>query len=142
MKTLAKETGKTMNLRFSASRTLARPTFKEKSIAQIDDRISGRTFIGNIDLTDTKIINTDLRWEYYLPGNQLFSVSTFYKVFNNPIELTSYDATSPNTYTPRNADEATVVGLELEVRRNLNVLVEDKGRLSISVNTTLSLIHI
>ena len=137
VKTLAKdEAGKTMNLRFSASRTLARPTFKEKSIAQIDDRISGRTFIGNIDLTDTKIINTDLRWEYYLPGNQLFSVSTFYKVFNNPIELTSFDATSPNTYTPRNADEATVAGLELEMRRNLNVLAEDKGRLSISVNTT------
>ena len=39
---------KTMNLRGSFSRTLARPTFKEKSIAQIEDRITGRTFIGNI----------------------------------------------------------------------------------------------
>ena len=130
------DTGRTMNLRFSASRTLARPTFKEKSIAQIDDRISGRTFIGNIDLNDTKIINTDLRWEYFLPSNQMFSVSTFFKFFDNPIELTAFDATSPNTFTPRNAESATVAGLELEFRRNLNLLPENAGRLALNVNTT------
>ncbi|MDP6909709.1 MAG: TonB-dependent receptor, partial [Flavobacteriales bacterium] len=39
-----------MNLRLAYGRTVARPSFKEKSIASIYDPITKRTFIGNIDL--------------------------------------------------------------------------------------------
>ena len=127
VKQLKDEEGKTMNLRASFSRTLARPTFKEKSIAQIIDRISGRTFIGNIDLEATKIINADLRWEYYMPGGQIFSVSTFYKNFTNPIEMTSFDATAPNSFTPRNVGDANLFGVELEVRKNLSFINPKMG---------------
>jgi len=132
-----KDAGKTMNLRGSASRTVARPSFKEKSIAQIEDRISGRTFIGNIDLESTDITNADLRWEYFLPRGQIVSVSAFYKGFQNPIELTAFDATSPNNFIPRNVGDATVTGIEFEVRKNLDFIHPVLNKLSISVNTTL-----
>jgi len=132
-----KNAGKTMNLRASASRTVARPSFKEKSIAQIEDRISGRTFIGNIDLVSTDITNADLRWEYYLPKGEIFSVSAFYKGFTNPIELTAFDATSPNSFTPRNVGDAQVVGLEFEVKKNLGFIHPVLDKFKLGVNTTL-----
>ena len=132
-----KDAGKTMNLRASASRTVARPSFKEKSIAQIDDRISGRTFIGNIDLESTDITNADLRWEYFLPKGQIVSVSAFYKGFVNPIELTAFDATSPNSFTPRNVGNATVTGVEFELRKSLDFVHPVFSKLSFNLNATV-----
>ncbi len=63
-----KKENELMNLRASFAQTLARPSFKEASIAEIFDAISGRTFIGNIDLVQTQINNLDLRWEYFFKG--------------------------------------------------------------------------
>lgn len=128
--------GKTMNLRFSASRTLARPTFKEKSIAQIIDRISGRTFLGNIDLEQTRIVNIDLRWEYFLPGGEMLSASTFYKSFDQPIEMTAFDATAPNSFTPRNVGDANLIGVEVEFRKNMGFLGNAFNPLSFNANAT------
>jgi outer membrane receptor protein involved in Fe transport len=71
-----------MNLRLSGSQTVARPSFREKSIAQIFDPISKRTFIGNLDLRQTSIINTDLRYEWFITPRELFAVSAFYKQFD------------------------------------------------------------
>ena len=108
-----------MNIRCSYNRTLARPTFKEKSLAQIQDPITGRNFIGNPDLKVSKIDNIDLRWENYFDDGQLLSISAFYKHFIDPIEMESYSETSPDSYTPRNHDQATALGVELEMKKNL-----------------------
>jgi len=128
--------GKTMNLRLSGSSTVARPTFKEKSIAQIIDRISGRTFLGNIDLEQTTIMNFDLRWEYFLPEGEMISASTFYKSFDKPIEMTAFDATAPNSFTPRNVGDAQLIGVEFEFRKNLDFLGKAFKPLSFNANTT------
>jgi hypothetical protein len=132
-----KDAGKTMNLRGSVTRTLARPSFKEKSIAQIEDRITGRTFLGNIDLEQTRIYNSDLRWEYFLPQGEIISFSTFYKSFDKPIELTAYNALSPDDFTPRNVGNATVLGLEFEFRKNLSFISPSLKAFSFSMNTTV-----
>lgn len=132
-----RELGKTFNIRGSVSQTVARPTFKEKSIAQIVDRITGRTFIGNIDVVQTQILNTDLRLEYYLPKAQIFAVSAFYKKMQNPIEITAFDDTSPNSFTPRNVGEATILGLEFEMRKNLAFISQSLENISLGINTTL-----
>ena len=137
VKPLKEVDGKTMNLRLSASQTLARPTFKEKSIAQIIDRISGRTFIGNIDLEQTSIFNADLRWEYFLPKGEMISASTFYKAFDKPIEMTAFDATSPNSFTPRNVGDASLIGLEFEFRKRLDFISPAMKNLSFNANTTV-----
>ncbi len=108
------------NIRTAYFRTTARPSFKEKSTAEIVDPISGLTFIGNIDLIQTYVNNFDLRYEYFVPRNQTLAVSTFYKTFVNPIELASY-LQDNDSFQPRNVGDARVMGIELEVRINLGM---------------------
>ena len=74
------------NIRFSYSKTTARPSFKEASIAQIFDPLSNITYIGNIDLKPTYIDNLDLRFENFGENNQMFAVSAFYKNFKKQIQ--------------------------------------------------------
>ena len=90
------------NIRLSYAKTIARPSFKELSFAEIVDPLSGRTFVGGIfrdaddiagreywngNLVSSQIHNADLRWEIFRKNNQLISVSGFYKYFLNPIEI-------------------------------------------------------
>ena len=69
------------NLRTSFTRTTARPSFKEASIAQIFDPLSNMTFVGNIDLKPTYIQNYDVRYEFFGEFSQMMAVSFFYKIF-------------------------------------------------------------
>lgn len=126
-----------MNLRAAFNRTLARPSFKEKSIAQIQDRISGRIFLGNIDLVATNINNVDLRWESFGKAGESISLGGFYKQFNNPIELVAFDATAPNNFQPVNVGTASVVGIEFEARKNLNFISPVLNGLSVAANVSL-----
>ncbi|RCL68363.1 MAG: TonB-dependent receptor [Cryomorphaceae bacterium] len=107
------------NLRLSYSKTTARPSFKEVSIAEIYDPLSNMTFNGNIDLKPSYIDNIDIRYEIFGEDNQLFAVSGFYKSFKDPIELTYYEASTEN-FQPRNLGNAKVFGLEFEMRRQIS----------------------
>ncbi len=110
-----------MNVRGSFTKTLARPSFREKSGAFIDDPVSGLTFIGNIDVKQAEILNYDLRWEnFYNPG-EMVSASLFYKDFTNHIAIVSYEV-APNQVTPRNVGSAVAFGAEFEARKNLSFL--------------------
>src|SRR5690606_665744 len=73
-----------MNLRGSYSRTTARPSFKEASIAKIFDPLSNNTFIGNIDLDPTYINNFDFRVEWFGESAEMIALSSFYKKFTDP----------------------------------------------------------
>ncbi len=125
----------TMNIRASYSQTLARPSFREKSNAQIYDPIQGRTFNGNIDLLQTTIHNADLRWEYFYGRTEVLSASVFYKKFINPIEIAVFE-TSPNDIQPTNAGEADVYGVEFEVRKRIGWQEEDYKKLYLGANFT------
>ncbi|MFT4532776.1 MAG: TonB-dependent receptor [Saprospiraceae bacterium] len=126
------------NLRASYTKTVARPSFKEKSIAQIQDRISGRTFIGNIDLVQTDIDNIDLRFETFGMGGQSFSVSGFYKHFKNPIELESFSDLAPNDFQPKNiAETADLLGLEVEASKKLDFIGEFFSAFTAEANVTV-----
>ena len=124
------------NLRASYARTIARPSFRELSFAEISDPVSGRTFVGgmfrdaddnagieywNGALESSDIHNIDLRWELYRRDGQMLSLSGFYKYFNKPIEVVQY-ATQTGTFQPRNVGDGQVLGVELEVRQNLGAL--------------------
>lgn len=125
----------TMNLRASYAQTVARPSFREKSIAQIYDPIQGRRYNGNIDLKQTLIHNADLRWEYFYGRTEVLSVSAFYKKFINPIEIVSFDL-APNEVKPTNAGEADVYGLELEARKRIGWTEKDYVKLFVGANYT------
>ncbi len=136
-----------MNIRASFSRTVARPSFKEKSVAQIRDRLSGRFFYGNIDVEQTDINNMDLRWEYFYDRGEMIALSGFAKMFKNPIELVSYRVEStpgvytyfPDIFTPENGGDALVVGAELEARKKL-AFISDKLE-DFSIGTNLTYVH-
>ena len=138
------------NLRFSYTKTIARPSFKEVSYAEIFDPITGRTFVGGLfrdaddvagleywdgNLVSTNINNFDLRWELFQPGGQTISVSAFYKHFKNPIELVQY-TTLVGAFQPRNVGDGQVFGIELELRKNLDFLSILMQNFSFNANFT------
>ncbi len=125
-----------MKLRGSFSRTVARPSFKEASIAQIYDGITDQTFIGNIDLKQTDVNNFDLRWENYMESGQLVSVSGFYKTFVNPIELVAFSSSAPNDLQPRNVGNALITGMEFEFRKDLSFVHTSLAPLQVGANLT------
>jgi hypothetical protein len=138
------------NLRFSYAKTIARPSFKELSYAEIFDPISGKIFIGGLfrdaddfnnieywngNLTSTDIHNFDLRWEIFYGSGRTISTSIFYKTFNRPIEIVQY-ATLSNSFQPRNVGNGKVFGVEIELRQNLKLLSESLENLDINFNFT------
>lgn len=140
------------NLRASASRTIARPSFKELSYAEILDPITGRTFIGGLypettnggtevlwdgNLVSTHVNNFDLRWEAFQERGQMFSVSAFYKTFEKPIEMVQFLA-DPGTFQPRNVGNGTVAGLEFEFRKSLKFIAPSLENFSWNTNVTLT----
>jgi outer membrane receptor protein involved in Fe transport len=133
------------NLRLSYSRTIARPSFKELSFAQILDPVSNRIFNGGLfvyddwdgNLTETRIDNIDLRWEKFMGGGQLLSVSAFYKSFIDPIELVRIpEAQTTNEFQPRNVGKSNLFGFELEVRKNLEFVGASFKNIDFSGNFT------
>lgn len=127
--------GNDMNVRLSYAATVARPSFKEKSFAQIYDRISDRFFLGNLDLEQTYIHHADMRWEYFMPSGQAISLSTFYKYFDNPIEIVTYSSAAASSFTPRNINSATIYGMEVELKKRLDIF--SLPRFSFMANITL-----
>jgi TonB-dependent receptor len=140
------------NLRFSVTRTTARPSFKELSYAEILDPISGRTFIGGLypettnggtevlwdgNLTSTHINNFDLRWEMYQQRGEMLSVSAFYKKFNRPIEMVQF-LSDPGSFQPRNVGNGSVAGLELELRKSLKFIAPSLESLQWNTNVTIT----
>ena len=134
------------NLRFSYSGTIARPSLKELSFAEIIDPISDRTFIGSLfaldswdgNLKETRINNFDLRWEMFLPAGQTFSVSAFYKSFDSPIELVQIPvARTSLTYQPRNVGDGQVLGFEFEFRKSLAFIAPTLEKFTLNGNLTI-----
>ncbi|WP_396170643.1 outer membrane beta-barrel protein [Flavobacterium sp.] len=110
---------KKQNLRLSGSKTLNRPEFRELAPFLFYDFDTRFNTSGNPDLKITDIYNADLRYEYFLGKGQMFSVSTFYKNFKNPIELQAL-ANNSNIY--QNASAGTNYGIELEFRLLVSTL--------------------
>ena len=124
------------NIRSSYSRTTARPSFKESSVARIFDPITNRLFIGNIDLVPTYVNNFDLRYERFGDNGQMIAVSGFYKDFKDPIEQ-AFFLQAPTQLTVDNLGNAKVYGVELELRQRLGFISEGLNNLKLNVNASL-----
>lgn len=124
------------NIRAGYSSTVARPSFKEKSISQIYDPIQGRRYNGNIDLKQTTIHNMDLRWEFFYGRTELISVSAFYKRFIDPIEVIA-NVAAPNEVQPINAGIADLYGAEIEFRKAIGFAKNENVNLVVGSNLTL-----
>lgn len=144
-----------MNLRASYTRTIARPSFKELSYAQILDPITNRIFNGSLfaysnlidgqqtvtwdgNLKETNIDNVDLRWEYFMKRAQFVSISGFFKNFTNPIELVRIPEQQTSAeYQTRNVGNGRIFGGEFELRKNFDFISPVLADLSFNTNVTV-----
>lgn len=111
-----------MNLRAGLSMTVARPELRELAPFQFTDYVGGATVIGNPELQRTRIVNADLRWEWFAGTADLLAVSAFYKYFDQPIETVLDVGGSGLIRSFANARSAHVAGAELEGRKDLSRL--------------------
>jgi TonB-dependent receptor len=121
------------NLRFSYGRTLARPTFRELADVVNYEAFTDDFIGGNPNLNLTVIDNLDLRWEWFPRGGEVLAASVFYKKLDQPIEQI-FD--SGRIY-PNNVDTGHAYGIELEVRRKLDVFSPALSNVSVGLNASL-----
>jgi hypothetical protein len=124
-----------MNLRFAVTRTIARPEFRELTPFAYFDFVGGQMVYGNPELQASRILNADVRWEWFYQPGQVLAVSGFYKDLADPIEAILVPTTElARSY--QNADSARVAGAELEVRASFGFLSESLADLGFIGNFT------
>lgn len=107
-----------MQLRIAASKTIARPQFRELAAQIYQDFESDRQFTGNPFLTDSKLTNAEARYEWYFWRDQRVSLAGFYKKIDNPIEAVAFFSGGGALRTGfANAPEAQLYGAEFELQK-------------------------
>ncbi|MFL5617113.1 MAG: TonB-dependent receptor domain-containing protein [Gemmatimonadaceae bacterium] len=125
-------------LRLSASRTLARPEYRELSPIISRDVIGGENVQGDENLQRTNVTNLDLRWETYPSAGEAVSLALFAKHFSNPIERVYGSGSGGTSYVFfTNAQAADNYGVELELRKRLGMLGSLFDPFSAFANATL-----
>ncbi|WP_293679675.1 TonB-dependent receptor [uncultured Phenylobacterium sp.] len=104
-------------LRFGASKTIARPQFREQAPQLYLDPESDRTFIGNPFLFDSEIVNLDARYERYFDRGQFATFGLFYKDIDKPIESVVNETGGGLQQSFLNAPKAVVYGAEAEFKK-------------------------
>lgn len=106
-----------MQLRANASQTIARPQFRELIFQPYFDPDTNRTYYGNPYLTDSKLFNTEVRYEWYFARDQRVSLAGFFKKIDKPIE-SFISIISGNFATSfGNAPKADLYGGEFEAQK-------------------------
>ena len=116
--TLTWEVQPQMQVRVSASKTIARPQFRELINQPYYDPESNREYRGNPLLVDSQLYNAEGRFEWYFAPEQRLSVSGFYKKIDRPIEA----FINPSfTTSYANAPQATLYGAEFDVKKHFQL---------------------
>ena len=137
------------NLRFSASRTVSLPEFKETApfvYIDVTNRIGGNpdllgsnnpNFTNVNDVSFSDILNFDIKYEWFYGKGEIFSISAFAKQIKDPINrVVAFDATGTQRYF-RTGEKAAVYGVEIEIRKNVLQDENEDTILSAGLNTTL-----
>lgn len=107
--------------RVSASKTLARPEFREVANFAYYDFVRNAQLLGNANLQKTDIYNVDAKLEYYPKQGENISGAFFIKDFKKPIEQIVADGSVPSNLllTYMNPDRAILIGFEFEFRKKI-----------------------
>jgi outer membrane receptor protein involved in Fe transport len=104
-----------MQFRVNASKTIARPQFRELVFQFYFDPDTNRQYRGNPFLKDSKLFNAEARYEWYFAPDQRFALAGFYKRIDNPIE--TFISGSDFVTSFANAPKADLYGAEAEVQK-------------------------
>ena len=116
--TLTWEIKPDLQARLSASKTIARPQFRELINQPYFDPDSNREYRGNPLLVDSQLYNAEARVEWYFASQQRLAVAGFFKRINRPIEA----FINPSfTTSYANAPSASLYGVELDLQKNFKL---------------------
>jgi TonB-dependent receptor len=129
------------NLRFSASRTVSRPDFREVANFSYFDFVRAAIIRGNGALERSQNTNIDLRFETYPQSGEIISASLFFKHFSKPIEqrMSGESSLEYQVITYFNPNNAYAYGIELDLRKKLSFLGDGEfwNNTTFSANTSL-----
>ncbi|MBB3860622.1 outer membrane receptor protein involved in Fe transport [Novosphingobium hassiacum] len=110
-----------MQLRVNASKTIARPQFRELIYQFYFDPDTNRQYRGNPNLVDSRLTNAEARYEWYFARDQRLSLSGFFKRIDNPIE--SFVALESDNFITSfaNAPTADLYGAEFEAQKYIEL---------------------
>jgi hypothetical protein len=128
-----------LNVRVGYAYTLARPTFRELGPFLFFDIVRRRNVSGNPALETTHIHHADVRAEWFPSEGEVLAVSAFGKQFVKPIERVVVGSVSNDDFSFRNADGASLLGLEFEARASLGRLSHALREVKLGAN--VSFIH-
>lgn len=130
--------GDKQNIRLSASRTVARPEFREIAEFAFYDYEMNYGVKGDTGLLRSSILNYDVRYELYPKAGEAITIGAFYKDFTDPIEFRMDPSSNGDSrrYFYQNAINAKTLGMELEVRKNLDFIAQSLKNLSFFGNLT------
>jgi outer membrane receptor protein involved in Fe transport len=116
--------GDKQNIRVAASRTVARPEFREIAEFAFFDYEMNYGVKGDTALRRSSILNYDVRYEIYPKAGESISLGAFVKDFTDPIEFRLDPSSNADArrYFYQNALSARTIGLEFEVRKTLEFL--------------------
>ena len=120
--TLTWELTDSLQFRASASKTIARPQFRELIFQTYFDPETNRQFNGNPRLVDSELTNYEARLEYYIGGGSRASVAGFYKEIENPIEVFTSFSDNEIISGFANAPSAELFGGEVEFQYNYDLM--------------------
>lgn len=126
-----------MQLRFAYATSISRPDFREFSNSRYKDPITENIVFGNPELKATYIDHLDLKYEWYLSSDELFSIALFSKEFTDPIEkVIKLDDAQDNTFleTYQNADSAESYGVEVDLRKRFGFINDRFTNLLLATN--------
>ena len=128
----------TMQFRAAYSNTITRPDFREFSPNRFKDPVTGDIIFGYPDLKQTNITNYDIKYEWYITPDELFSLALFKKDFKNPIETIQAKDVQSDASTQlvsyRNADSADSYGFELDLRKRFDFIDKSLESLLLATN--------
>jgi TonB-dependent receptor len=106
-----------MQARLSASKTIARPQFRELAPQTFLDTDTDRTSFGNQFLIDSTLFNMEARYEYYFGRDERLTAGAFFKDITNPIETVAFNVGGTFNTTFANAPKARLYGFEVEIQK-------------------------
>ena len=141
------------NLRLSTSQTISLPEFKEvapfvyESISQriggnpdLIGRQDGIAYTNVNDVSYSKILNLDLKYEWFISSNEIFSIGAFYKQIKDPVnQVVAFDATGTQRFF-RTGEQAEILGFEAEIRKNI-IMNDEKENAKLSAGFNFTYMH-
>ena len=107
------------NIRFSASRTVTRPSFIEMAPFLYQESYGSAQIRGNAALENGYNFNFDLRYELFRKNGDMLSLTGYFKYLDKPIERTQMLNGGSTIHSFHNADNGMAGGVEVEFRKEL-----------------------